>query len=75
MDVPLSLSFSMMSGPRNWSQNSNLALQLERSYHREHVTGISMACLTMAPRHRSNVLHHRQMTRAIVKLSCTIVKL
>ena len=38
-------------------------------------SGISMACLTMAPRHRSNVLRHRQMTRAIVKLSCAIVKL
>ncbi|XP_071167931.1 interferon-induced helicase C domain-containing protein 1-like [Mytilus edulis] len=37
--------------------------------------GISMACLTMAPRHRSNILRHRQMTRPIVKLSCAIVKL
>ena len=36
--------------------------------------GISMTCLTMAPRHRSNVLRHRQMTHTIVKLSSAIVQ-
>ena len=34
MDATLALSFSMFSGSRNWGQNSNLALKLERSYHR-----------------------------------------
>ena len=31
------LSFSMFSGQRNWGQNYNLALKLERSYHKEHM--------------------------------------
>ena len=37
MDAPLNLSFSMLSWPWKWGQNSNLALKLERSYHRKHV--------------------------------------
>ena len=32
--APLALSFSMFNG---LGQNSNLALKLERSHHREHV--------------------------------------
>ena len=33
-DAPVALSFSMFSGPPNWGKNSNLALKLERSYHK-----------------------------------------
>ena len=36
-DAPFALSFSMFSGLWKWGEISNLALKLDRSYHREHV--------------------------------------